>query len=675
MSIQISKQDTNAKLNKVNWAMAEYYIHPKCLSCSSIAKAGGIFYCTICEKDWTPIVSEHPECYKRAPKECHIILSHSDDNDFCVGELPSEIGRSSNFDPLINDITISKKHFKLFALNESLLIESLTESATVLNENKIKKNIPEIINPGDKIVVGENGTSVLLRIKFDITYKKPGYNNTESIPIHIPEENGIYSIGGVYSDIVLRECLDLEKFYLIVKDGSFFVVSSPTFDLFINHERILEAKLAHTDIVEFNKYKWEFDLVNKKLTPSKDSKTYAISVRDLRFTIEGTTILKGVSLDIASGSLTAIMGASGGGKSTTIKILSGIYCATNGSFELNGKICEPLSYQSAIKDKVSFVPQDDTLRDELDIVSTLRFQASLLLKKLKNNEQEAIILKVADDLELMPHLKKKIGILSGGQRKRVNVALELITDPSIIFLDEPTTGLDTATENALLACLKKIAMKGKTVVVVSHSVNALPFFDHLVVINAGKTEQEGPPEEIKYNDSSLVKVPDSKLNRLPNSYWHAIPSLPNVFILFGRYTSIWLSNPFASIFSLFFLPLLMGILMRIAVPTDSPDGKNRIILGVICIFWVGMNQTVREFVREKKLFLRESNNGIGVISYVFSKLIFFFIIGLIQTILMALPLIYLKVTKTPPFLEQILAKEQLDISPILIFILIHSVSC
>ncbi len=195
-----------------------------------------------------------------------------------------------------------------------------------------------------------------------------------------------------------------------------------------------------------------------------------------------------LSFTLHSGELLAIMGGSGTGKSTLLSILNGSLIPQEGSITINGHdISEPNA-----KDLIGYVPQDDLLIEELTVYQNLWYTARLCFEGMGEDELHRRVMKTLKDLGLDAAKDLKVGspinkFISGGQRKRLNIALELIREPAVLFLDEPTSGLSSADTEKVVNLLKEQTFKGKLIVVNIHqpSSDVYKLFDRLWLLDRG----------------------------------------------------------------------------------------------------------------------------------------------------------------------------------------------
>ncbi|KAJ3099222.1 hypothetical protein HDU97_003331 [Phlyctochytrium planicorne] len=231
----------------------------------------------------------------------------------------------------------------------------------------------------------------------------------------------------------------------------------------------------------------------------------------------GKTVLKGVSGKIQSGRMTAIMGPSGAGKTTFMNVLMGKVNRTGGELEINGVVTEMQRFRKVI----GYVPQEDVMHRELTVRENVLYSARVRLPRSWSNEMvEKHVDDVIEALNLTNVKHTPIGDtltrgISGGQRKRVNVAMELVSCPLSLFLDEPTSGLDSTSALDLIQILQSIAGIGLTVVSVIHQPRVEifeKFDDVLLIAPGGLTAYFGPVAGVKEYFEGLGFFFDSTAN-------------------------------------------------------------------------------------------------------------------------------------------------------------------
>lgn len=211
--------------------------------------------------------------------------------------------------------------------------------------------------------------------------------------------------------------------------------------------------------------------------------------RNIEFSFRNSSNgIHGMSFTLQSGQLVAIMGSSGTGKTTLLSILNGSIRPQQGSVTVNG---HDISEKGA-RDIIGFVPQDDLLIEELTVYENLFYAAKLCFRGISDEEAGARVSGLLAELGLEGTRDLRVGspinkVISGGQRKRVNIALELLRDPGIIFIDEPTSGLSSSDSETVMNLLKEQTYKGKLIIVNIHqpSSDIFKLFDRLWILDKG----------------------------------------------------------------------------------------------------------------------------------------------------------------------------------------------
>jgi ABC transport system ATP-binding/permease protein len=208
-----------------------------------------------------------------------------------------------------------------------------------------------------------------------------------------------------------------------------------------------------------------------------------------------------------SGKLVGILGGSGAGKSTTLSILNGTLMPQSGEVLINGNNLYNPDEKARLRGVIGFVPQDDLLIEELTVFQNIWFNARMCLNNLSDDSILEVVNKTLSDFDLDEIRDLKVGnplkkIISGGQRKRVNIALELLREPNILFVDEPTSGLSSVDSQIVMSLLKDQTYKGKLVIVNIHQPNSeiYKMFDNVMIIDKGgyQVYYGNPTEAIVY---------------------------------------------------------------------------------------------------------------------------------------------------------------------------------
>ncbi|MEV5347955.1 FHA domain-containing protein [Streptomyces achromogenes] len=417
-----------------------------------------------------------------------------------------------------------------------------------------------------------------------------------------------------------------------------------------------------------------FRIVGDRLEEFVDTGEVSFSARHLTVTVDGgKQILKDVSFGVPEKSLIAVIGPSGSGKSTLLKALTGYRPANQGEVLYDNR---NLYKQFAeLRQRIGLVPQDDILHRELTVKKALKYAAKLRFPAdTTAKERDARIDEVLRELKLDIHKDKKVTSLSGGQRKRVSVALELLTKPSLIFLDEPTSGLDPGMDRDVMQLLRGLADDGRTVLVVTHSVAELALCDKLLVMApGGAVAYFGPPEEAlnffgydswadvfsafeNYRDydwagrwkgsqhyqmyaaeidaiapqTAPMPVPQALRPPKPQSWGSQLMTLVR------RYVSVIASDKgFLALTVL--LPAVIGAVSLLIQPDRGllpnpvnpkthlpvPNGTATTVLLILAVgaCFAGAANSVRELIKERVIYERERATGLSRSAYLMSKVV------------------------------------------------------
>jgi ABC-type multidrug transport system ATPase subunit len=228
-----------------------------------------------------------------------------------------------------------------------------------------------------------------------------------------------------------------------------------------------------------------------------------------------------LSFQERSGDLVGIMGGSGVGKTTLLNVLNGKLKPRHGKITINGYDIHDPDNEEKLKGVIGYVPQDDLLIEELTVYKNLEYNARLCFGNMSNEQIEQIIEKSLKDFDLVEARDLIVGnplkkILSGGQRKRLNIALELMREPSVLFVDEPTSGLSSSDSEKVMYLLKRQCLKGKLVVANIHqpSSDIYKLFDRMIVMDKGGRVVffGNPMEAVTYfkNEANYVNPDESE---------------------------------------------------------------------------------------------------------------------------------------------------------------------
>src|SRR5215469_6797191 len=449
---------------------------------------------------------------------------------------------------------------------------------------------------------------------------------------------------------------------------------------FVNGQRVGSAPVTERDIIGIGRANYR--LVGEELQEFLDTGDISYVANDLTVTLpNGRVILDHVTFPLGERCLMGVIGPSGAGKSTLLGALTGIAPANHGTVLYDNR--DLYVNYAELRNRIGLVPQENILHTQLTARRALGFAAELRFPRdTSRAERNHRIDEVLAELSLSQHANTKTAALSGGQQKRVNVALELLTKPSLLFLDEPTSGLDPGLDKSVMQQMADLAHDGRTVIVVTHSVANLDLCDRLlVIIPGGKIAYFGPPKDgLKHFNLPGWAEVFQAFESQPNRDWQAeyrnstyyqqyivagmegaaaaqrgprpVAQAPKTSNRLGqmstmvrRYMAVLASDKA-------FLGLLVGVIVGLGAMVrlfplkngftpDTPPHVNTGAASVLLILilgacFAGALNAVREIVKERPIYSRERAAGLSAGAYLCSKLIVLGIISAFQAVLLVL---------------------------------------
>ena len=413
----------------------------------------------------------------------------------------------------------------------------------------------------------------------------------------------------------------------------------------VNGRLFEQQELVFGDILQFGPFCFRFDgTALVRCSTTSGGRIQAVGVTRKA---GARTLLNSINIDIEPGHFVGILGTSGAGKSTLLNSLSGLQRPDGGKVLINGVDV----YGGGATAMCGYVPQDDIVHSELTVEDALRFSASLRLPgSISDVEIDKAVKQTLAQLRLEQRANVRVGSLSGGQRKRVSIGAELVARPPVLFLDEPSSGLDPATEFALMELLRQLANTGCTVICTTHVMENVFLMDEVVVLTGGRLVYDGPPREVlshfgiqKFSAlydrleerkpeewAAEFKAPAPDRPPLtPDSTTGATPkdSPPYFGILLRRQWALLASNS-KNFLTLLGQPLLIALLVSWMAPADNPGLK--LFLAWLATFWFGCGNAAEDIVGEIPIYRRERIIGLGRHHYLFMKCCFFGAITCLQ---------------------------------------------
>jgi ABC-type multidrug transport system ATPase subunit/pSer/pThr/pTyr-binding forkhead associated (FHA) protein len=415
-----------------------------------------------------------------------------------------DIGRDPSNTIVINRPTVSSFHAQIVRDGNQLVLvhphpsrghtlNGLTYQGRTIQGNE---QFRHVLSRGDVFRISdENGTFVTL------TYNDGSGMAQEILPeIHpIPLSAPVITIGRAPDNTVVLNHPQVSGHHARleqVHNGHRIINIGSTNGIYVNAERIHACNLKPSDEIRIGPFKLIY--TGTQLTQHDESNSIRVDALHLKRTGNKSAILiNDISFAVPPRKFVALVGGSGAGKSTLMNALSGIRPAQSGVVLYNGR--DYYHHLAAFSAQLGYVPQDDIIHRDLSVERALYYAAKLRLpqdftpKQIKERINE-----VLEDVEMKHRRHLLISKLSGGQRKRVSIALELLAKPSVFFLDEPTSGLDPGLDRKMMLLLRKLADKGHTIVLVTHATNNINACDYICFLcQGGRLAYYGPPNEAK----------------------------------------------------------------------------------------------------------------------------------------------------------------------------------
>jgi len=572
---------------------------------------------------------------------------------------------------------ISSEHAQLIQdENNNLYIVDLgSTNGTFINNKKIEKGVQYPFSVNDIVrFSGDGGLTIVFNPdnfssvpkstptpasseKFGTTDIIDKFRNKSMLTLGRSPENDVM----LDHPIVSRQHATIEQ---KGKDNYILTDLNTLNGTFLNGRRIAgSVTVNESDVIIIGRFKLSLRGKAQDLT-----KEVAIRAEQISKQFKGGKIgLHVTSFEIPSKSLMAVMGPSGCGKSTLLKALNGDAPSTSGRVLINGlDLHENFDY---LKTHIGYVPQDDIVHRELTVEQSLFYAAKL---RLENASSEVISQKIEQVLEELniKHIRKSlVGKISGGQRKRVSIAVEILTDPLILFLDEPTSPLDPQTIEEFLGILKKLSKKGTTVIMVTHKPEDLNYMDDVIfmaegghLVYQGDTKAYlnyfGVDDTVKVyaqlvdakaknwvdkhkknnNVGELKPINNNNLRKL-----NTINFFSQFWWLTIRYFNIKLNDRKNSLLMVGQAPIIAGIMCLIF----SNINQSVPFLMAVCAVWFGTNNAAREIVGEIPIFKRERMFNQGILPYMLSKITVLSTFAALQSLLFTL-ILYIRYSSTEP---------------------------
>jgi ABC transport system ATP-binding/permease protein len=551
---------------------------------------------------------------------------------------------------------------------------------------------------------------------------RSGIDRSPSAVLSLPTRK--LRIGRAADNDVVVSDLSVSRYHAELRRtsrGSYEIVDLDSHNgTYLNGQRVTVAPVTETDLIGVGPA--TFRRIGDQLQEFLDTGDISLTARELTVRLpSGKVLLDHMSFPLGERCLLGVIGPSGAGKSTLLGALTGTAPATEGQVLYDGR--DLYKSYAELRHRIGLVPQENILHTQLTVRRALEFAAQLRFPRdTSKQERKRRIDEVLGELSLTAHADTRTSALSGGQQKRVNVALELLTKPSLLFLDEPTSGLDPGLDKSVMEQMAKLAHDGRTVIVVTHSVANLNLCDRLLVlVPGGKVAFFGPPADgLRHFGKSDWAEVFQAFETQPGRDWAAefraspyharyiasemnsaavpgapatqAPSAPasrnkvaHMRTLCRRYLAVIASDRLY-LGVLAGLPIALGLLVRVIpspmglVGPNNVDATSLLLVLAVGACLSGTANAIWEIVKERAIYSRERSAGLSSGAYLISKLV---VLGLISG-LQAVVLVLVGLTGRPlpphgailpnlPMVELMLAMFALGVASMTLGLLLSSI--
>lgn len=550
-----------------------------------------------------------------------------------------------------NEMRMSSEHAQIITDGTGMFIVDMgSRNGTFVNDKKLSPGNPHPINERDEIYFGSKS---IVRGSFKKESQSSGTGTTSDLSQLFVKKPVLVVGRSPDCDVVVDHPSVSRKHLEISKHPSqpdaYYVRDLGSLNgTFVNGERISGTKKVQVkDFIFIGRF--QIQLQGRAKDLSKEAAIRAVSI--VKRFANGKVGLHESSFDIRVNSLTAIMGPSGCGKSTLLKALNGDSPASSGEVYISGlSLQENYNY---LKTQIGYVPQDDIVHRELTVEQSIWYAAHLKLSGASESDIQTKVQQVMAELKIAEIKNNPIFKISGGQRKRVCIAIEILTDPLILFLDEPTSPLDPQTIEEFLKILQNLANKGTAVVMVTHKPEDLLYMDEVVFMAEGGYmvfQGEVGNYLSHFSAKNTVEVYSKLVSPKSKEWVSKYQSNPNsasapassggksnskkttdafsqFFWLTRRYLNIKLNDRVNTAILLSQAPLI-ALLIRWIFDEITPGVP---FLMVLTSIWFGTTNAAREIVSETPIFKRERMFNQSIWTYLGSKIAVLTLLSTIQT--------------------------------------------
>lgn len=574
-------------------------------------------------------------------------------------------GRDKSNDIVLDSKIISAFHgYFLFSEDGCSIVDNNSTNGLFLYQQRIRKcelldndliKIDEVDHPmGSAVVMLFHASEEYSEwVSFPISGKKKvTIGRGESCDIVLPnfsvsrlhalleqQEDGAYIIRDMGSANGIYVNGELVSKSLALKENDFISIASAKF-------------LFHSDYLRYIDSRMGISVEAENI-----SKTVTVQGRD-------RTILNHINLFIRPCELVSIVGGSGAGKTTFLNCISGYLPPTQGKVYIDKQ--DLYKNYNSVKSIIGYVPQQDIVYDNLTLQDMLLYAAQLRMQEdITKEEREAQVREAIQMVELEGRETTLIKKLSGGQKKRASIAVELLSNPKLFFLDEPSSGLDPGTERNLMLMLKRMSQKGKTIILITHNTLNLHLCDKIIFLGrGGELCYYGTPQEACkfFGVNNFVDIYNliseepqkwsgrfregktdqpaihSESDKILRKHKDTPSILHQTKILSGRYLRLLLNDRQRLMILLLQAPLLAFLIYLVSNGKQFSEyeiTKSLLFALSCCAFWIGILNSIQEICKERAILKREYQTGLSLIAYLNSKFLILGMLAALQSGLLA----------------------------------------
>lgn len=416
--------------------------------------------------------------------------------EYALGTDQVVIGRDAGACDLVcSGQTISRRHLLVYAKDGGYALRDLNSTNGVF-VNHQRMSGEAALNEGDLIGLGSDS---IVHLRFQ---HQSGRNRPWTMELPPKDTWTIGRAPGCDIPLPFESTVSTKHATVRLRNGQPELLDAGSLNgTWLNGGRMRRAVVSPTDSVMIGSTLLRFEPAGQGLRVIRRDCGDEIALECVGLTREinawrgaSKRILERISLAIRPGEFVGLLGPSGAGKSTLLKALNGYNPADYGCVLLNEMPLYPCF--DMFRNSIGYVPQDDIVHSELTVEDSLDYVARLRLPPdVDKPQRRELIDSTIETLGLHHVRQSRIQDLSGGQRKRVSIGCELITKPSLLFLDEPTSGMDPSTEERLMRHFQGMARRGTTVLITTHILYNLGLLDRVVILSRGRLVFFGTPAE------------------------------------------------------------------------------------------------------------------------------------------------------------------------------------